>query len=145
MYGVRRALEQDGELVAAEPGDGVRRADALEQPDRHALEEQVAGRVPELVVDELEVVEVAVEHADRGLGVEQRAVEPVGEQHPVGEPGQRVVQGLVLELVAGRAEGHEQPLVVGDREELPGEHQDHERGAEQQVDRRGRGHRSSAS
>ena len=77
----------------------------------------------ELVVDQLEVVEVAEQHADVGLRLEQRAVEPVGEQHPVGQPGQRVVQRLVLELVAGLGERDQQPLVVGHREELAGEHE----------------------
>ena len=65
-------LEQDRELVAAEARDGVGRArrgaDALgRQPDQ-----LIAAEVPEAVVDELEVVEVDHQHADRPAAALQR-------------------------------------------------------------------------
>ena len=58
----------DDELVAAHPADGVARAHG----GRHALgrldEHEVAGAVAERVVDDLEPVEVADEHADAAVG-----------------------------------------------------------------------------
>ena len=58
--------------------------------------------MPEAVVDELEVVEI--EEQDRGQRVlapepRERVLEPVDEQHPVGEPGQRVVHGPLADRV----------------------------------------------
>ena len=46
-------LDQDGELVAAEPGDGVPGAQAAAQPVGELDEQGVAGGVPEAVVDGL--------------------------------------------------------------------------------------------
>ena len=56
------SLDEDGELVAADAGDGVADAHAGAQPlaDRH--EQPVAGVVAEAVVHGLEVVEVDEEH-----------------------------------------------------------------------------------
>src|SRR6266702_3995977 len=83
------ALEQDGELVAAQPGGGVARADAAAEALGHAGQEGVPDHVAERVVDGLEVVEVDQHdhqpaRADRG----QRAPDPLAEQRPVGELGQ---------------------------------------------------------
>ena len=56
--------------------------------------------MPERVVDALEVVEVDEHHRDltHAAGLE-RLAHALGEQRAVGEPGQRIVVGLVLELV----------------------------------------------
>ena len=61
---VRFVLGQDRELVAAEAGDQVRRANESGDPLRGRHEECVARSVPERVVDDLEVVEV--DEQDRG-------------------------------------------------------------------------------
>ena len=45
-------VEQDGELVAGEPGHGVARPQAGLQPAGDRLEETVAGRVAEALVDD---------------------------------------------------------------------------------------------
>ena len=58
------ALEQDGELVAAQTRDGVGVAHGLAQAAGDADEQLVAGRVTEAVVDGLEVVDVDEEHGD---------------------------------------------------------------------------------
>jgi hypothetical protein len=55
------ALDEHGELVAAEAGDGVAPAHALEQALADGGQELVAGLVAERVVDRLEPVEVDVE------------------------------------------------------------------------------------
>ena len=52
------AVEQDGELVAAEAGDGVGRPHGRLEPGGDLLQHEVAGGVTEAVVDRLEVVEV---------------------------------------------------------------------------------------
>src|SRR3546814_1535682 len=62
---------------------------------------------------DLEVVEVEVEQghpaaASRGRG--EGVPEAVDQQRPVGEAGQRVVEGLVHELVLERSEEHTSEL-----------------------------------
>ena len=98
-------LEQDPELVAAEAGDGVAGADRLREPRSRRGQQLVADLVAEAVVDELEAVEV--EEQDR----RQRAVarqpgqgvlEPVEEQRPVRQAGERVVQRAMADPVLGR-------------------------------------------
>jgi hypothetical protein len=109
LLAVRRrldVLEQDGELVATQPGSGV----ALAQHGADALgrlaQQRVAGRVPERVVDGLEVVEVEEQHAVAAgaPGARHGVAEPVAEEGPVGQAGEGVVEGLMgqllLELVA---------------------------------------------
>src|SRR5205814_898040 len=54
-------LEQDGELVAPEPGAGVALTDDALEAASHRLEDGIAGGVAEAVVDGLEVVEVEEE------------------------------------------------------------------------------------
>ncbi len=61
LRGVPAAVEQHGELVAADPGHEVGLAHAGPQPLAHGDEQLVAGRVAVAVVDLLEAVEVAEE------------------------------------------------------------------------------------
>ena len=85
----RRALEQDRELVAAEAGDGVARPQQCPEAFGDDAEEAVARRMPEAVVDRLEVVEVDAQHgrvrAVR-LAMGQRGADAIGE-HASGSPG----------------------------------------------------------
>jgi hypothetical protein len=100
--GVRRVVDEQRELVAAEPRGGVRRAHRRRQPPGHRRQQLVAGAVAHRVVDHLEVVQVDEEDADGALGaarVVERVRHPLGEQHPVRQAGQRVVVGLVLQLL----------------------------------------------
>jgi hypothetical protein len=58
--------------------------------------------VAQAVVDLLEAVQVQEQHGHRGglpLGPLEGVVDPVLEQGPVGQGGERVVEGLVDELV----------------------------------------------
>ena len=94
-------VDEDRELVAAEPGGGVRRPQLRTEPVRDRDQHAVAGVVAEPVVDALEPVEVAVEHRDRTAAphrLGQRVVEPVEEQRPVGQPGEDVEPGQVRDL-----------------------------------------------
>ena len=105
--GVGGVLEEDGELVAAEPRRRVARAQAPSQPIGDRAEQLVAGTVAEAVVHELEVVEVDEgDGRDRRVGpadAGQRVLDPVEEQRPVRQPGERVVERLVAQLVLQRA------------------------------------------
>ena len=96
--GLVDVLADDDELVAAEAGDEVARAHGRAQPARDLDEQLVAGRVAEGVVDDLEVVQVE-EEAGQAAGARPEPLGHVlGEQRAVGQPGQRVVVGLVGEL-----------------------------------------------
>ena len=92
---VLTAVDDDGELVAADAGDDVAGPHAAAQPLGEDEQELVAGGVAAAVVDALEVVEVDEEHAHRAAAAQH----PVGdllEQRAVGQSGQRVAEDLVL-------------------------------------------------
>ncbi len=103
--GVVHPVDQDRELVAAQPRHGVAGAEKVLEPAGDAHQQLVADRVAEAVVDVLEAVEVEKEDREVGLGpplqVGQSAGQTVQEEDPVGEPGQTVVEGVVLQLVLG--------------------------------------------
>ena len=95
-------LQDDRELVAAEPSCGVAAPHRPGQARADLPEHGVAGRVAHGVVDRLELVKVQAEDRERpvvpavaGGGVGQ----PVAEQGPVGQAGERVVKRLVGQLV----------------------------------------------
>ena len=80
-------------------------AQGLLEPWRGGGQQLVADLVAEAVVDQLEVVEIEEQdRAQRLLAPEagQRVLEPVDEQHPVGQAGQRVVHGPVADGVLDR-------------------------------------------
>ena len=92
--------EEDGELVAAEPGGKVDRPDAGLDPPGDRDQQLVSDVVAQAVVDGLEVVEVEEEHGGGSVvGVGQRAADALGEEHAVGQTRQRIVERLVAELV----------------------------------------------
>ena len=100
--------EQDEELVAALPRDHVGGAGRARQPSCDRAEELVAGRVPEAVVDELEVVQVDEEDggcALLSLAAVERVVQALLERDAVRQAGQRIVKGDVLQLAARLLEG----------------------------------------
>src|SRR3954452_5189723 len=87
-------VEQDRERVAVEAGNGVTAADELAQSTRALHEQRVASRMAGRLVDELEAVEVDDEHGGRSFLATSRIEEvadPIPEQQPVGQIGQRVV------------------------------------------------------
>ncbi len=99
-----RAADQGGELVAAEPGDGVPAADGALEPAGGLDQQLVADLVAGGVVDRLEAVQVEEEHGDPGARLVLRASgcqggpQPLGEQRPVGQVGERIVERVVLQL-----------------------------------------------
>ena len=101
LRALRDALQQDGELVAAEARGRVHAAQGRAQAVGDADEQLVAGSVAQRVVDGLEVVEVD-ERDGHDLvvprGALQRLLDAVEEQRAVREAGQRVVQRAVAQL-----------------------------------------------
>ena len=100
LGGVRGALDEDRELVAAEPRRDVVGAQGGGEASGDGDQQLVARSVPHRVVDELEVVEVDQEDPhDPAVVGRECTLHPVAEQDPVREPGERVVVGPVGELV----------------------------------------------
>ncbi len=110
---VGHALEQDRELVTAQSGDDVASAHAFLQPPRHRDQHLVAHVVAHRVVHQLEVIEVEEQHREDAVVVTPRAVCRIGqalhEERAVGQPGQRVVQRVVLQLLLARLALGEDP------------------------------------
>ena len=97
-------FQQDHELVSAQAGDRVALGHAGAQALGHQLQQQVALLVTQRVVEHLEVVQVD-EHQRafaRARRVGQRRVQPVHEQLAVGQLGEGVVEGQVLDLLFGQ-------------------------------------------
>ena len=96
---------QDGELVAAHARDGVGLAHEHAQPLGDHLQQLVAGGMAERVVDGLEVVEVEQVRGDdlAALDAGKRLLQPLVEQHAVGQAGQRIVMRHVRDLGLGAA------------------------------------------
>ena len=102
--GLVEVLDDDHELVAAEPGQEVGVAQRGGERRAHALQELVADPVAERVVDVLEAVEVDEQHADAAaaaLRLRDRLREPLVQQQAVGQSGQRVARGHVLQAFLG--------------------------------------------
>ena len=106
---VGNALEHHEEFVAADARDGVAFAGSTEQPRCRCLQYQVAGLVPERVVDRLEAVQIDEKDRNalldaqlvRARHAHQRVVEPILEQNPVRQSGQGVGEGTAAQLVVG--------------------------------------------
>ena len=64
---------EHGEFIAAEPRDGVGFADIRAQAFADRDEELISDRVPERVVDVLEMVEIQVKHGETGFRPPSRA------------------------------------------------------------------------
>ena len=124
-HGCLEARQHDGELVAAEAGDDVLRAHGMPQPPGDGDEQRVADGVAERVVDDLEVVHVDEHHAERAGAVRELAAQPLHEHQPVRQPGERVVVGLMMELLLERAQlGHGllEPVVLQRHAGVVGQH-----------------------
>ena len=85
---------QDGELVAAHARDRVGLAHQGRAGARHLLQQLVAGGVAQRIVDVLEVVEVeqVAGHDLARPHARESQLQPLVQQHAVGQVGQRVVE-----------------------------------------------------
>jgi len=109
---------QDGELVATETRQDVGLAQRRPQPPRGLLEQGIAFRVPERIVDVLEPVEIEHEDGESLAAPAQagaRFLDLLHEQRAIGQAGQQVVVRHVFDaLVGARAIGH----VLDDAEQV---------------------------
>ena len=90
------ALDENDELIASDPGDGVLGPAYLFEPGGNRLQDGIAYRMAEGVIDALEMIDVAEKNADGVSGPRRPAGggrEPVNEQGAIGQSGERVVQG----------------------------------------------------
>ena len=110
VFDGRDAGQQDHELVTAQARHDVRGAHGLAQAARHFDEHGVTQVVAQAVVDLLEAVQVQEHHGHEvafAFGRGQAELELLLQHVAVGQAGQRVVQGHVLDLVLGfAARGH---------------------------------------
>src|ERR1700692_625469 len=78
------AVQQQRELVAAEPGHGVARSQDARESTRERNQEMITDRVAEAVVDELEAIDVQEQHgaseARLPPGALQDLIDPIHEQ-----------------------------------------------------------------
>ena len=121
---LERLLQHDPELVATESSDGVDLAQRVTKPPGDVDENLVSGLVAKRVVHRLETVEVQVQDRDRGslpAGSSERMFQLLHEQRAVRQPGERVMEREILQLVPAqlqlvghRVEGasHPRELVV---------------------------------
>ena len=96
--------EHNKKLVAADTRNRIFFARKGLQSCGNFPEEQVADRVTERIVDDLETIEI--EEQDRDLflvtpGCGERAAQAIIEQAAVGQAGERIVVGQVLDLAFG--------------------------------------------
>ena len=90
---VRQPAAHHDELVAAGPGDDIGGADGGEEPAAGAVEELIAGHVPEVAIDAAEAVDVDEQDRDRPVARLERAdllAQAVEELTPGRQPGQRI-------------------------------------------------------
>eukprot|EP00659_Diplonema_papillatum_P013429 gene13429-biopygen13469 len=104
VAGLLQAGQQDDEFVTAQAGDGVDVSQLVLEANGDVLEQQVANRVAEAVVDVFETVEVEEQHGALAAGfllVVEGGLQAAFKQGAVGQAGQRVVVGLVIEARLG--------------------------------------------
>ena len=92
---VVQAVQEDREFVAAEPRQGVAQPQAGLETPRHRDQQLVADHVAETVVDDLEPVEIEIEHREAVARAAAPALveppsEPLDEHGAVEETGQRI-------------------------------------------------------
>ncbi len=99
--------QENGELVAADPRDEIRVAEAAHDARAELDQQLVAGGVTERVVHLLEPVEVDEQKREPALDVvlAEEVLERLAEPPAVAEPGERVGQRLASPLVHQAAKG----------------------------------------
>lgn len=111
------------ELIPPEARGGIIGAKQSSDPLRHFDQQQIPGVVAVGIVDDLEAVEIEKQQGEAALAVLtllNALLQAVGEQQPVGQPGQAVVQRQLEQLVVGLVEGGREARCVGIQH---GEHQ----------------------
>ena len=95
FVGIAERKLHDGEFVAAETRDHVAVAQAFAEPLRHGLQQLVADRMAERVVDAFEMIEIEAVHREALAAARRtRASNSLSRslnKHAVGQIGQRIV------------------------------------------------------
>jgi hypothetical protein len=92
--------EQQGEFVAAEPGEEVPTPQRAAQPGANFMQQQVAHLMAKRVVDLLEAVQVQQQQRERvRIPRRQQRLETLHQRGPVWQARQQVVVRLVAELL----------------------------------------------
>ena len=103
LHLVADCSQHDGELVAAEAREGVARPQARLEPARHRHEQFVAHHVAEAVVDDLEAIEVEIQHREPAaaplLVLGETPAEPLDERGAIQQPGQRIARAGTADLL----------------------------------------------
>lgn len=102
---VTQVFQHDDELVTPQPRHGIGLANTVRQTRGDFLQQQVAPVVAQSVVEDFEVVQVN-EH-QRTLALKpgaqgQHMLQPVQQQLPVGQLGQWIAEGQMVNLVLCR-------------------------------------------
>jgi hypothetical protein len=95
-------LNQDSKLVPAEARGGVFGTQASLQTFGNRYEHLVSSFMPKAVIYNLEVVQVHEQNRDLAgspVGTSQGAFEAIYEQRPVRQPGDQIVECLMLQLL----------------------------------------------
>ncbi len=103
VFGLLHRGLNDSEFVTAEARDKIRLADTAAQPDRHGLQQFIADRMAQRIVDTLEFVDVDIEHRELTTlsNAPELLFEPLAEQGAVGKIGQRIVVRKMNDLLLG--------------------------------------------
>jgi len=98
-----RSCQEDGELVASEPGAGVRRADAVSSSRRCETQDSVTGLMSKCVIDPFEPIEIEHQHRDRHLvplGGDDGLLKTIAQQDPIGQARECIVGRRQPESIA---------------------------------------------
>ena len=104
VFGLLNPHQQQDELVAPQAGHGVLVAHLAPQAVGGLLQQLVARRVAQAVVDVLEVVQVQEQEGQALLFAGRRGdghIQAVVEQAAVGQAGKRIVIGQIGRLLLG--------------------------------------------
>ena len=96
--------QQHREFVAAQARHRVRGPHHAGQPPRDLDQDDITRAVPETVVDRLELVQIEQQHTRRpvaAVGAGAGLPDPVAQQRPVGQTGQRIVKRHPFQLPPG--------------------------------------------
>ena len=95
--------KQGGKRIAGETGHDLTVGRLSFQAQGNLLQEQIPGAVAEGVVHLPEMIETEADHGERcGRWPSRQALNPLADQSPVREPGQRIVGRLVLQRAPRR-------------------------------------------